>query len=270
MCRHHSPHAVQRRPYPLPTAPGARRNPGRRRRLPPAVSERLPDRGRRHSVECRHGLDQEQGPQGAASSLNDRPDLTGDHDLRRHRARRPPGATRRKAAPATFLALHPGLAPALACPAPRGVVTATRASQSGTANRSRANLIDHRSTGPTPERRDPRRNEPTGVHISHSGHIGVTNRVDAAALQGPDQAKHSQPGPRGRQKTVLTTCAMWYRGPLASTTYHSSRSGPGADRLSLAIDVPALCRRSGARSGVYYQQTKNLLVSYSPKKLGFF
>lgn len=55
----------------------------------------------------------------------------------------------------------------------------------------------------------------------------------------------------GRPRTVSTTCAMWYRGTLASTTYHSSRSGPGADRLSLALDVPALCRRSGARSGVY-------------------
>jgi len=25
-----------------------------------------------------------------------------------------------------------------------------------------------------------------------------------------------------------------------------------------------------SRSGLYHQQTKNLLVSYSPKKLGFF
>jgi hypothetical protein len=75
---------------------------------------------------------------------------------------------------------------------------------------------------------------------------------------------------RRRPWTVSTTCAMWYRGPLASTTYHSSRSGPGADRISMALDVSTLCRRSGARSGVYHQQTKNLLVSYSPKKLGFF
>ncbi|MEW2611882.1 hypothetical protein AB0937_17110 [Streptomyces sp. NPDC047880] len=39
---------------------------------------------------------------------------------------------------------------------------------------------------------------------------------------------------------------------------------------SLELDVSTLCRRSGARSGVYHQQTKNMLVSYSAKWLGFF
>jgi len=40
---------------------------------------------------------------------------------------------------------------------------------------------------------------------------------------------------------------MWYRGPLASTTYHSSRSGPGADRISLALDVSISTRRQRER-----------------------
>lgn len=74
----------------------------------------------------------------------------------------------------------------------------------------------------------------------------------------------------GRPRTVSTTCATWGRGPLASTTYHPSRSGPGADRINLALGISTPCRRSGARSDVYHQQTKNLLVSYSPKRLGFF
>jgi hypothetical protein len=43
-----------------------------------------------------------------------------------------------------------------------------------------------------------------------------------------------------------------------------------ADQLGFAADDSTLCRRSEARSDVYHQQTKNLLVSYSPKKLGFF
>jgi hypothetical protein len=38
------------------------------------------------------------------------------------------------------------------------------------ANRSRANPVDHRSTGPGPVRGDPRRIKPTGVHIGHTCH----------------------------------------------------------------------------------------------------
>ncbi|MPY54260.1 hypothetical protein FPZ41_39195 [Streptomyces sp. K1PN6] len=55
-----------------------------------------------------------------------------------------------------------------------------------------------------------------------------------------------------------------------NTTDHGPRSGPGADQLGSATDDSTLCRRSEATVSVYHQQTKNLLVSYSPKKLGFF
>ncbi len=113
VCRHRPSPAVQRGPRALPTAPGARRNPGRRRSLPSAVPDRPADRRRRRSVECRHGTDQEQGPRVTAPDIDDRPDPAGDHDLRGHRARRPPRAARRAAAPATVLALHARLAPAL-------------------------------------------------------------------------------------------------------------------------------------------------------------
>ncbi|WP_329225710.1 hypothetical protein [Streptomyces canus] len=56
----------------------------------------------------------------------------------------------------------------------------------------------------------------------------------------------------------------------ANTTARVPRSGPGADQLGPAVDGSTFCRRSEATVGVYHQQTKNLLVSYSPKKLGFF
>lgn len=88
-------------------APGG--DPDRRRPLPHTVPERPPDRRRRHSVEHRHGLDQEQGPQGAAPRRHDRTDPTGDHGLSGHRSRRPPRAARRAAAPTAVLALHVGL-----------------------------------------------------------------------------------------------------------------------------------------------------------------
>jgi hypothetical protein len=93
-------------------------------------------------------------------------------------------------------------------------------SQPGTANPSRANLVDHRSTRPVPVRRDPRRIEPTGGHIGDSGHTLVTNSVDAPEPQVSDQSKRSRPGSRRRQKTVSPTCARWY--PV-----RHPRSGPG-------------------------------------------
>lgn len=34
--------------------------------------------------------------------------------------------------------------------------------------------------------------------------------------------------------------------------------------------IPSPCRRSEAAVSMYHQQTKNILCSYSPKKLGFF
>ncbi|MGW0838727.1 hypothetical protein ACWD26_00900 [Streptomyces sp. NPDC002787] len=53
----------------------------------------------------------------------------------------------------------------------------------------------------------------------------------------------------------------WHRAP---------RSGPGADQLSYPQGDSIRCRRSEVGEAVYHQKTKNLLVSYSPKKLGFF
>ncbi|WP_405577962.1 hypothetical protein [Streptomyces sp. NBC_01190] len=45
-----------------------------------------------------------------------------------------------------------------------------------------------------------------------------------------------------------------------------TRSGPTAPT---APEIHAFPQVTG-RCGLYHQQTKNLLVSYSPKKLGFF
>lgn len=56
----------------------------------------------------------------------------------------------------------------------------------------------------------------------------------------------------------------------ANTKDHGPRSGPGADQVGSAANDSTLCRSSEATVSVYHQQTKNLLVSYSPKKLGFF
>ncbi|MET7347063.1 hypothetical protein [Streptomyces mirabilis] len=56
----------------------------------------------------------------------------------------------------------------------------------------------------------------------------------------------------------------------ANTTDHAPRSGPGTDQLGSAADDSTPFRRSETTVSVYHQQTKNLLVSYSPKKLGFF
>lgn len=56
----------------------------------------------------------------------------------------------------------------------------------------------------------------------------------------------------------------------ANTTDHGPRSGPGADQVGSAADDSTLCHRSEATVSVYHRQTKNLLVSYSPKKPGFF
>lgn len=100
------------------------------------------------------------------------------------------------------------------------VLDSRTCSQPRTANRSRANSVDHHSTGTTPARGDPRRINPTGVHIGHTCHARVTNSVDASEPQGPDQDKRSRLGPRGRQKTDQTTCA---------TSYH--RDAPGIDAL---------------------------------------
>ncbi|MFJ9347938.1 hypothetical protein [Streptomyces sp. NPDC101237] len=46
--------------------------------------------------------------------------------------------------------------------------------------------------------------------------------------------------------------------------------GPGAHQLGTTADGSTFCCRSEATMSVYHQWTKNLLVSYSPKKLGFF
>lgn len=48
------------------------------------------------------------------------------------------------------------------------------------------------------------------------------------------------------------------------------RSGPYADQPPAAWPNRGRFRWSAAMRGVYHQHTKNLLVSYSPKKLGFF
>lgn len=70
----------------------------------------------------------------------------------------------------------------------------------------------------------------------------VTNSVDTPRPQGPDQAKRSRPGPRGHQKTVLTTCAMWDR--------HSSRRMATSAR-GHGERIIALCQqRAGIGIGV--------------------
>lgn len=48
------------------------------------------------------------------------------------------------------------------------------------------------------------------------------------------------------------------------------RSGPYADQPPAAWPNRRRFRWSAATRGVYYQQTRNLLMSYSPKKPGFF
>lgn len=66
---------------------------------------------------------------------------------------------------------------------------------------------------------------------------------------------------------------MWHVVPQdshANTTDYGLRPGPGADQLGAAADDSTLYRRSEAAVSVYHQQTKNVLISYSPKKLGFF
>jgi hypothetical protein len=65
---------------------------------------------------------------------------------------------------------------------------------------------------------------------------------------------------------------MRYENPLymAEDAGASPRSGPGAGQLRLPSGHFAYLCGSGAVGLVYDQQTKNLLVSYSPKKLGFF
>jgi hypothetical protein len=49
-----------------------------------------------------------------------------------------------------------------------------------------------------------------------------------------------------------------------------ARSGPGAGQFRSSPSDFIHFRRSEVHVTVYRQQTKNLLVSYSPKKLGFF
>ncbi|MFB7708958.1 hypothetical protein [Streptomyces sp. NPDC056105] len=48
------------------------------------------------------------------------------------------------------------------------------------------------------------------------------------------------------------------------------RSGPGMDQLDSPSSDIARYRRSGAKEALYRKETKNLLVSYSAQKLGFF
>lgn len=61
------------------------------------------------------------------------------------------------------------------------------------------------------------------------------------------------------------------QGPRRSKPTGASRvTGDHKRVTNPADDVSTLGRRSGARSDVYHQQTKNLLVPYSPKKPGFF
>lgn len=42
------------------------------------------------------------------------------------------------------------------------------------------------------------------------------------------------------------------------------------DQLDFPSSDIARYRRSGAKEALYRKETKNVLVSYSPKKLGFF
>lgn len=50
----------------------------------------------------------------------------------------------------------------------------------------------------------------------------------------------------------------------------SPRSGPYTAQPHFTTYAFTHFRRSEAVKTMYHQQTKNLLVSYSPKKLGFF
>lgn len=60
--------------------------------------------------------------------------------------------------------------------------------------------------GPPAPRQRPRR--PTRVNLCH---VRVTNSVDAPEPPRPNLRERRRTGPRGRQKTVPTTCAMWDR-----------------------------------------------------------
>jgi hypothetical protein len=45
---------------------------------------------------------------------------------------------------------------------------------------------------------------------------------------------------------------------------------PGTDQLGFASGDSIHCRSSEAGEVVYHKETKNVLCSYSPQKLGFF
>ncbi|MFW3470444.1 DUF6207 family protein [Streptomyces microflavus] len=75
----------------------------------------------------------------------------------------------------------------------------------------------------------------------------------------PSRSRSDPPARRRHGPTVRGAC-----------TPCRSKSGPYADQPPTAWPHGGRFRWSGAMGGVYHQQTKNLLVSYSPKKLGFF
>lgn len=58
------------------------------------------------------------------------------------------------------------------------------------------------------------------------------------------------------------------RAALIITNHFDPRSGPYPDRPSASCRDRSYFRWSNYIWAVYHQQTKNLLVSYSPKKLG--
>jgi hypothetical protein len=102
---------------------------------------------------------------------------------------------------------------------------------------------------------------PGGASIYHRRyHASVTNYADATGQQSPDLLQRTHHGLAWTPIDGLyNLCHVVPRGPLASATYHSSASGPGADRTGRALNDSTSCRRSGARSGVYHQQAKNLM-----------
>lgn len=58
--------------------------------------------------------------------------------------------------------------------------------------------------------------------------------------------------------------------PHTLTPQAGPRSGPVADQLGSATVNFTHSHRSETMASLYHEHTKNLLVSYAPKKLGFF
>jgi hypothetical protein len=151
-----------------------------------------------------------------------------------------------------------------------------------------------RSTTEPPHRLQPiltsrttrlRRTRPARLRRAVRCHARITESVDTLPHRIPKLDIHVRIGLDGRPWTASTTCAMWYRTrrrfrkaspyqlPSAppALTKPRDRKDPDHTRTNRAAKAPLTpFPQFRGSQALYHQQTKNLLVSYSPKKLGFF